>query len=62
MPVLAMIGSLVGALVDLGGPGHYVHWGFIQISWGNLIVIGLMVIVFILAIALPFPHRGGDDQ
>ncbi len=49
--------TLLGALVNLGGNGHYVHWGFIQISVANLAVILLMVLVFVLAIAIPFPKR-----
>jgi hypothetical protein len=51
------IGALLAALVNLNGPGHYVHWGFIQISVANLVVIILMVAVFVLAILLPFPRR-----
>jgi hypothetical protein len=51
------IGALLAALVNLNGPGHYVHWGFIQISVANLVVILLMVAVFVLAILLPFPRR-----
>ena len=43
------------SVVDLTGPGHYLHWGFIQISLANAIVILLMIIVFVLAILLPFP-------
>lgn len=36
-----------------------VHWGFIQLSVPNLIVIGLMIVIFVLALVLPFPgHRG----
>jgi len=35
--------------------GTYVHWGVIQISLTNLIIIGLMLVVFVLAILLPFP-------
>ena len=41
-------------------PGTYLHWGVIQISVANLVVIGLMLLVFVLAIFLPFPggrHR-----
>jgi hypothetical protein len=34
----------------------YLQWGFIQISVANLIVIVLMLAVFILAIAAPFPR------
>ena len=33
----------------------YVHWGVVQISVANLIVILLMLVVFGLAIFLPFP-------
>ena len=38
-------------------PGYYLHWGVIQISLANLIVIGLMLAVFGLALVLPFPGR-----
>ena len=49
------VGGLVGAAVNLEKPAHYVHWGWFQMSVPNLIVIVLMVAVFVLAIALPFP-------
>jgi hypothetical protein len=48
---------LLGALINLNGSGHYIHWGFIQMSVANLVVIVLMVVVFVLAILLPFPRR-----
>jgi hypothetical protein len=38
-------------------PGYYLNWGVIQISLANLIVIGLMIVVFVLALFLPFPGR-----
>ena len=38
----------------LDGTGSFVHWGVIQISVANLIVIALMVGVFALALLLPF--------
>jgi hypothetical protein len=53
---------LLAALINLNGSGHYVHWGFIQISVANLVVILLMLAVFVLAIALPFPRRKGPGQ
>lgn len=37
--------------------GRYVHWGVIQISVTNLVVIGLMLVLFVLALLLPFPGR-----
>jgi len=50
---------MLAALVDLSHTGHYLHWGFIQLSVANAIVILLMVIVFVVAIAVPFrPGKG----
>ncbi len=40
----AMMSHLLASLLNLTGPGHYVHWGFIQISVANLVLIGLMVV------------------
>ncbi|HZU73193.1 MAG TPA: hypothetical protein VE990_10540 [Acidimicrobiales bacterium] len=48
---------LAGVLVDLNHPGHYLHWGFIQLSVANLVVIVLMVLLFVAALVLPFPGR-----
>ncbi|UXY32105.1 hypothetical protein [Streptomyces sp. HUAS TT20] len=48
-------GSALAAPVDLNGTGRYVHWGVIQVSVANLVVIGLMLIVFVAALLLPFP-------
>ena len=59
---LMMLTTLFGALVNLGGSGNYIHWGFIQLSVANFVVILLMILVFILAIVLPFPRRRGRDQ
>ena len=47
--------SLLAAPVNLNHPGHYVHWGVIQISVANLIVIAVMIAVFVAALLLPFP-------
>jgi hypothetical protein len=58
----ALTVSLVGSLINLTGPGRYVHWGFIQISVANLVVIGLMVIVFFAAILIPFRRHGGRGR
>ena len=49
----------LAAPVNLNHPGHYVHWGVIQISVANLVTIGVMIVLFVLAIALPFPRGGG---
>jgi hypothetical protein len=57
-----VFGTLVASLINLGGTGHYVHWGFIQLSVANLLVILLMIVVFVLAILLPFPRRGRRNR
>ncbi len=45
---------MIGALVDLSHTGHYLHWGWIQISVANALVILAMVVVFVLALLIPF--------
>lgn len=47
------------AAIDLNHTGHYVHWGVIQISVANLVVIGIMIVLFALALVLPFPKGRG---
>jgi hypothetical protein len=44
---------------NLNSPGHFAHIGPVQIGVANIIVIGLMIVVFVLAIVLPFP---GDKR
>jgi hypothetical protein len=46
---------LLGAVFNLNHPAHTVDWHFIHLSVANVVVIGLMLIVFVLAIVLPFP-------
>ncbi len=38
-------------------PATYVHWLFIDISVPNLLLIGLMLVVFAMAVLLPFPRH-----
>ncbi|MGO8687463.1 MAG: hypothetical protein ACLQT7_09870 [Candidatus Dormibacteria bacterium] len=50
----------------MNAPAPYLHWGFILISLPNLLLIGVMVLIFVLALVAPFPHRdrhhGADDD
>jgi len=41
----------------LDHPALYLHFWIILISLPNLIVIGLMVLVFLLALVMPFPRK-----
>ena len=45
----------MGAVFNLNNPAHVVHWHFFQMSVSNIVVICLMLLVFVLAILLPFP-------
>lgn len=56
-----LITTALAAPVNLNHRGHYVHWGVIQISVANLVVIAVMIAIFVLAILLPFP-RGGERK
>jgi hypothetical protein len=47
--------------IDMDAPAHYFDWGFIHISYPNLIVIGLMILLFAIALVAPFPHERGRD-
>jgi hypothetical protein len=52
---------LMAAILNLNHPAHVVHWHFFSMSVANIVAIIVMLIVFALAIALPFPGhaRGG---
>ncbi len=50
---------LATAVFNLNHPAHTVDWNFIHLSVANVVVIGLMLIVFFLAILLPFPGAAG---
>jgi ABC-type proline/glycine betaine transport system permease subunit len=56
------MGILIASLINLNGSGHYIHWGFIQMSVANLVLIGLMVLVFIAALLIPYRRHGRGDQ
>jgi len=47
--------NAMGAVFNLNNPAHVVHWHFFQMSVSNVIVICVMLLVFVLAVLLPFP-------
>jgi hypothetical protein len=44
--------------VRVDAPATYLSWGFILISIPNVLMIIGMIVVFIAALIVPFPHRG----
>jgi hypothetical protein len=51
--------AVMGAVFNLNHPAHMVDWSFVHLSVANVVVIGVMVIVFVLALVLPFPGAAG---
>jgi Cytochrome b(N-terminal)/b6/petB len=48
--------------VDLSSPGKYLHWSIFTVSVANLALIAVMVVIFGLALILPFPgHRDAAE-
>jgi hypothetical protein len=45
----------MAAVFNLNEPAHVVHWHFFQMSVSNIVVIVAMLVVFALAILIPFP-------
>ncbi len=56
---MSQFGSVLGLGSPLSGnldqPAHYINWGPVQISVGNLVMIAAIVVVFVIALLLPFP-------
>ena len=53
---------MISASGLLSKPGHFLHWGVVQISLANLIVIITMIVIFVLALVIPFPHGRRDAE
>jgi len=45
-------------VVNINGPGTYLHWSIFTISEANLAVIVGMLLIFFIALLLPFPGSG----
>jgi hypothetical protein len=43
-------------------PATYFHWGFILMSVPNLLLIGGMIAVFVIALFIPIGHDEPDDE
>ncbi len=53
-----MTAQLSGTLAS----GQYLHWGVIHVSLTNLTIVLVMVLVFVAALLLPFPHHEDPQQ
>ena len=48
--------EIVALAQSTSAVGIYLTWGVFDIQLGNLIVILVMLVLFVLALVLPFPH------
>ncbi len=46
---------LLASVVNLNQPGRYLHWSIFTVSEANLVLIGVMVVIFGLALTVRFP-------
>ena len=46
----------------LSKPAYFLHWGVVQISLANFLVIVAMILIFVLALVVPFPHGRRDAE
>ena len=51
----------MAAIFNLNHPAHTLHWHFISLSVANVVAIILMMAVFAMAIALPFPGHNSTQ-
>jgi hypothetical protein len=59
---------LLASVVNLDGPGRYLHWSIFTVSEANLVLIAVMVVIFGAALLIRFPshqseaHDDGPDN
>jgi len=49
------LAGIASAPINLDHPGTYLHWSVFTVSVANLVLIAVMVVIFGLALILPFP-------
>ena len=58
----ATIAADMAAVFNLNHPAHVISWHFFSMSVANLVVIAVMLVVFVLAIVIPFPAAPEEDS
>jgi hypothetical protein len=49
---------MMAAIFNLNHPANTVHWHFFLMTVSNIVVIVVMLVVFAVAIVVPFPGHG----
>jgi hypothetical protein len=59
----SLTSTLPGANGLMSRRAYFLHWGVVQVSLTNFIIIVLMLVIFVLDLVLPFPGgRGIEDE
>jgi large-conductance mechanosensitive channel len=56
------IAALASRGASWDAAGHYLHWGVVQISLTNFLVIVAMIVLFVIALLAPFPGSRAKDS
>ena len=51
----AVLADPASGVINLDQPGTYLHWSIFTVSVANLVLIAVMVVIFGVALVLPFP-------
>lgn len=54
--------SLLASIINLNHPQHYFNWSIFTISIANLVIILIMLVIFGLALLLPFPKGQAENR
>jgi hypothetical protein len=52
----------LAAAFNLNGPGRYLHWSIFTVSLANLVLIGVMVVIFAAALLVRFPSHSDQAE
>lgn len=53
---------MMAQMSPAAGVGRYVTWGVVSVSVTNLLIIVAMIVVFVLALVIPFPGHHGERR
>ncbi|HEX8975252.1 MAG TPA: hypothetical protein VF781_01975 [Solirubrobacteraceae bacterium] len=53
---------MTAAVFNLNHPAHMITWHFFSMTVSNVIVIVTMLVVFALAIVIPFPRHDRQED
>ena len=53
---------MVSTQILAEGAGNYLNFGIFHISVTNALIMGAMIVIFVLALVIPFPHHESDNE